>query len=129
MRKTITLYGEVAGNIWMPAVERTKEFRLELKRIPRNSTTCTHPGIAPRSMEITCLRDALIHVTNDGDFQSCSITWAVLEVSHYFGDETAGSRTSKTRTRVWELRGQGENADCFADSRFNRHSRARNCFN
>ncbi len=113
MRKTITLYGEVAGQIWMPAVECSKEFRLELTRIPRDSTTRTYPGIAPRFMEITCLRDALLHLTNDGDFQSCAITWAVLEVSHYFGDETRGTRTVRTRTRVWELRGKGPNADCF----------------
>jgi len=113
MHKTITLYGEVAGRIWMPAVECTKDFHLELNHIPRNSTTRTYPGIAPRSMEITCLRDALLHVTNDGDFQSCAITWAVLEVSHYFGDETRRTRTAKIRTRVWELRGQGPDADCF----------------
>jgi hypothetical protein len=50
---------------------------------------------------------------NDGDFQSCSITWAVLEVSHYFGGEAAGSRTAKISTRVWELR--GHDADCFAE--------------
>jgi hypothetical protein len=66
-------------------------------------------------MEITCLRDALLHLTNDGDFQSCAITWARLEVSHYFGDETNGTSTVKTRTRVWDLRGQGQDADCFAD--------------
>ncbi len=113
MRRTITLYGEVAGRIWMPAVECTKDFHLELTRIPRNSTTRTYPGIAPRSMEITCLRDALLHLTNDGDFQSCAITWAVLEVSHYFGDETRRTRTVRNRTRVWELRGKGQNADCF----------------
>ena len=112
MHKTITLYGEVAGTIWMPAVECTKEFHLELNRITRPSTTRTYPGIAPRSMEITCLRDALLHVTNDGDFQSCAITWAVLEVSHYSG-ETHGTHTVKTRTRVWELRGRGPDADCF----------------
>jgi hypothetical protein len=115
MRKTITLYGEVAGTIWMPAVECTKEFRLELKRIPRNSTTRTYPGIAPRSMEITCLLDALLHVTNDGDFQSCAIIWAVLEISRYFGHEAQGTRTVKARTRVWELRGRGQDADCFAE--------------
>ena len=115
MHKTITLYGEVAGTIWMPAVECTKEFHLELTRIPRNSTTRTYPGIAPRSMEITCLRDALLHVTNDGDFQSCAITWAVLEVSHYSGDETHRTRTVKIRTRVWELRGKGPDADCFTE--------------
>jgi len=113
MRTTITLYGEVAGQIWMPAVECTKQFCLELIRIPRHSTTRTYPGIAPRSMEITCLRDALLHLTNDGDFQSCAITWAVLSVSHHLGDEAGGTRTVQTRTRVWELRGKGTNADCF----------------
>jgi hypothetical protein len=91
MRTKITFYGEIAGNIWMPAVECTKAFRLELNRIPRNSTTRTYPGIAPRSMEIACLRDALLHVTNDGDFQSCAIIWAVLEISHYFGHEAPGN--------------------------------------
>ena len=114
MRTKITLYGEIAGTIWMPAVECTKEFHLELVRIPRTSRIRTYPGIMPRSMEITCLRDALLHVTNDGDFRSCSINWARLEVSHYFGDEARCTRTVKVRTRVWELRGQGENADCFA---------------
>ena len=113
MKTRITLYGEVAGNIWMPAVECTKAFDLELIRIPRNSKTRTYPGIAPRSMEITCLRDALLHITNDGDFQSCAITWAILSVSHYFGGKPYGTRTTVIRTRVWKLRGGGENADCF----------------
>jgi hypothetical protein len=117
MRTKITFYGEIAGNIWMPAVECTKAFHLELNRIPRTSTTRTYPGIAPRSMEITCLRDALLHLTNDGDFQSCAVTWARLEVSHYFGDETRGTRTVKNRTRVWEVRGQGHDADCFMEVR------------
>jgi len=117
MRTKITFYGEIAGHIWMPAVECTKAFDLELIRIPRNSNTRTYPGIAPRSMEITCLRDALLHLTNDGDFQSCVITWARLEVSHFFGNETDGTHTVKIRTRVWELRGQGQDADCFAGVR------------
>ena len=114
MRTKITLYGEIAGTIWMPAVECSKEFHLELIRIPRTSTTRTYPGIAPRSMEITCLRDALLHLINDGDFRSCSVVWAKLELSHTFGDESRGTRTVKVRTRVWELRGQDEDADCFA---------------
>lgn len=112
MRTRITLCGEVAGTIWMPAVQCTKTFHLELIRIPRQSTTRTYPGIAPCSMEIETLRDALLHVTNDGDFQSCTITWALLEVSHFLG-ETDGN-TSTTRTRVWRVRGIGTNADCFS---------------
>jgi hypothetical protein len=114
MRTKIMLYGEIAGTIWMPAVECSKEFHLELVRIPRTSNTRTYPGIAPRSMEIACLRDALLHLISDGDFQSCSINWARLEVSHYFGDEMRSTRTVKVRTRVWDLRGQDQNADCFA---------------
>jgi hypothetical protein len=115
MRTKITLYGEVEGDIWMPAVECTKEFHLELNRIPRDSKTRVYPGIAPRSMEITRLRDALLHLTDDGDFQSCAITWARLEVSHYLGGESHSTRTASIRTRVWELRGKGQDADCFAE--------------
>ncbi len=114
MRTKITLYGEIAGTIWMPAVECSKEFHLQLVRIPRTSTTRTYPGIAPHTMEITCLRDALLHLTNDGDFQSCAINWARLEVSHTFGDEARGTRTVNVRTRAWELRGQDQNADCYS---------------
>lgn len=114
MRTKITLYGEVAGTIWMPAVECTKGFHLELIRIPRDSKTRTFPGIAPHSMEITCLRDALLHLTDDGDFQSCAINWAQLEVSHYFEGERE-SVTTVTHTRVWELRGKGPDADCFTE--------------
>lgn len=117
MRTRITLYGELEGSIWMPALECTKAFHLDLIRIPRNSKTRTYPGIAPRSMEITCLRDALLHLTNDGDFQSCAITWAQLEVSHHFGDANHGTSTSTIRARVWELRGKGHNADCFVEVR------------
>jgi hypothetical protein len=112
MRTKITLCGEVAGIIWMPAMECTKAFHLELIRIPRNSRTRTYPGMAPHSMEITCLRDALLNLTNDGDFQSCAITWARLEISH-FEDKHHGTATTKVRTRVWELRGSGRDADCF----------------
>jgi hypothetical protein len=52
------------------------------------------------------LREALLRVTNSGDFQQCGIDWAVLEVTHRKG--------SKRIVRQWELRGRGYNADCFA---------------
>jgi hypothetical protein len=115
MRTKITLCGEVAGTIWMPTEECTKAFHLELIRIPRDSKTRTYPGIAPHSIEITCLRDALLHLTNDGDFQSCAISWARLEVSHYFESEIRGSGTTMTHTRVWELRGKAPDSDCFTE--------------
>src|SRR5207245_7293175 len=37
----------------------------------------------------------------------------------YFGDAT---RTVKIRTRVWELRGQGQDADCFTRNHEDRKS-------
>jgi hypothetical protein len=107
MRTMITLYGEIAGLIWMPGVESTKAFDLELTRIPRTGNTRTDAVIASRSMEITCLRDALAHLLNNGGFQSFAISWAGLEVSHFFDENTEGNRTVKTRTRIWELHGYG----------------------
>jgi len=41
----------------------------------------------------------------------------------YFGDAT---RTVKIRTRVWELRGQGQDADCFTRNH-DITTRQRNC--
>jgi hypothetical protein len=102
---TIRLYGEVEGTIWMPSAVCTKEFDVRLLRIPRNATTRTAYAHG-WPLEISELRDALLHLTNDGDFQSCAITWAMLEVSYRKG--------SKTITRTWEMRGKGPNADCFA---------------
>jgi len=39
MRTRIRLYGEIAGEIWMPAVRCTTMFELDLIRIPRDSAT------------------------------------------------------------------------------------------
>lgn len=103
--KTIRLYGEVAGTIWMPAAECTKDFDVRLVRVPRaQNIRLAHSHGWP--WEIGELRDALLSITNDGDFQACSIVWAILEVSVRKG--------SKTITRTWEVKGQGANADCFA---------------
>ena len=91
---SIRMYGEVEGMIWMPSAVCTKEFNVRLVRIPRDAKTRTAYAHG-WPMEISELRDALLHLTNDGDFQSCAITWAVLEVSHRMG--------TKTVTRSWEL--------------------------
>jgi hypothetical protein len=105
---TIRVYGEISGFIWMPPIECTKEFNVRLERIPRNSTTRTAYSHG-WPMEITCLRDALLHVTNDGDFQSCSIDWAFLQVTH--------KRGNKSVIRTWEIRGTNSDSDCFTHSK------------
>jgi hypothetical protein len=105
MQTEIRLYGEVEGTIWMPSATCTKDFDVRLVRVPRDQNTrVAHSYGWP--MEIGELRDALLTITGDGDFQNCSITWAVLEVSYHKGN--------KRITRTWELRGKGYNSDCFA---------------
>jgi hypothetical protein len=105
METEIRIYGEVRGTIWMPTAECTKEFDLILEKIPESESR-TYPGISPRSMQIHCLRDALLYITNDGDFQSCAIDWANLEITT--------RRGHKRITRTYELTGQVDgNKDCF----------------
>lgn len=84
----VVLSGQIAGTIWMPAVECWKEFDYTLK-------------------DDDTFRDALLRITNDGDFQSCGITYGYLEVVR------RNTVTGKRSTRQWELRGQGDNKDCF----------------
>jgi len=90
----IRIYGIIRGYIWMPNTECTKEFNLRLSFKSE-----------PFAYQIGCLRDALLHITNDGDFQSCEIEYAVLQVTKQKGL----SRIIRER----ELAGSGENADCF----------------
>lgn len=66
---TITISGTLRGQIWMPAAETTKDFR----------ETFT-PDDRPFSRQWNGLRDALLYVTNDGDFQACDIEYAVISV-------------------------------------------------
>lgn len=105
MQKTYRIYGEVAGTIWMPNVECSKDFNIRLQRVDRDATTMTAYSHG-WPMQFRDLRDVLLNITNDGDFQSCSITFAVVEVTIHKGN--------KRITRSWELRGKDGNADCFA---------------
>jgi hypothetical protein len=95
METTITISGELRGKIWMPAIECTKEFKQKFSRDNR-----------PFSYRIDNLRDALLHITNDGDFQSCALDYAVLTVTK----ENPGHTT---RTRSVVLQGRDGNADCY----------------
>ena len=70
---SIEIYGTIRGTIWMPAIECTKEVHCKFT-----------PKQQPFTREWTGIRDALLHLTNDGDFQSCMledvslrVTWAI----------------------------------------------------
>jgi len=93
----IRIYGEVQGPIWWPVgAICTKEFSL----------VCSYED-KPFRRQIECLRDALLDITNDGDFQHCEISFAVLEITKQKG------LNKIVRERI--LQGTGENADCFIE--------------
>ncbi|KKN56251.1 hypothetical protein LCGC14_0573960 [marine sediment metagenome] len=93
----IKIYGELQGPIWWPVgAICTKKFDLY----------CDYEE-KPFRHQIDCLRDALLHITNDGDFQHCEIRFAVLEITKQKGLSII------IRDRL--LQGTGENADCFVE--------------
>lgn len=93
---TIHIFGTLIGTIWQPCDECEKEFDEVFSYDSK-----------PFTKQIDCLRDALLHITNDGDFQHCSIDRAIMRVTkHKFG------HTSKCRTV--ELTGNDENSDLYA---------------
>lgn len=59
---TITLRGTLIGRIWMPSIACTKPFNVQFS-----------PTSRPFARQWTGLRDALLSITNDGDFQECEI--------------------------------------------------------
>lgn len=98
MERLFKLQGEVSGKIWMPSCELyTKEFREIFSRTKESHCI----------PKINNLREVLLKVTNDGDFQSCSIDWALLEVEDISDD---GRRR---KIRVFELKGNDKNKDLW----------------
>ena len=67
--ESINIYGEVRGHIWLPPVECIKEFDVTFTLDNR-----------PFTYLWTGLRNAVFFITNDGDFQSCNIDWAMLKI-------------------------------------------------
>lgn len=94
----IRICGTLQGPIWWPfgaicQKEFDKHFNYQQE---------------PFKYPIDCLRDALLHITNDGDFQNCEISFAVLIVTKQKGHNKI------IRERV--LQGTGKNSDCFCES-------------
>lgn len=72
--ESITIYADIVGNIWMPMVECRKETK-----------TVFTPEQQPFTHEWTGLRDALLRITNDGDFRSCLIEWGCMVIRWWDG--------------------------------------------
>ena len=93
--RRIRIYGELRGYIWMPNCECTKEFDVTFSDNPNE----------PFTRHWTGLRDALLHITNDGDFQSCAIDWGVVEISYY--------HNNRRDTRWFDIPVTPKTADCL----------------
>lgn len=67
--QSITISGTLRGTIWMPCAECTKDVSAKFT-----------PKQQPFSHEWTGIRDALLRLTNDGDFQSCTLESVTMSV-------------------------------------------------
>jgi hypothetical protein len=99
----IRLIGCVSGSIWQPAIKCTKNFDFQFQFRNSDKNIRSHN-------EIDCLRDALLKIIDDGDFQCCDVDR--IESATLIVTKQKGSNTI-TRERV--LQGIGENADCFVN--------------
>ena len=95
----IEVIGEIEGLIWMPETECTKEFHEKF----------SHNEHEPFKVHWTGLRDALLRITNDGDFQNAGIAQGCIKVTRTREDGKA------QRVRYWELRGNAGNEDLFVE--------------
>ena len=97
------IFGYVGGEIWMPSELCWKRFDTgwftweegPTYTPPRNGFPGTYPDY----------RTVLLDIVGDGDFQSCGIVQATVEIQ-----ETRGRGTWR---RSMELKGRDENKDCW----------------
>lgn len=105
MYKRVTISGTIGGSIWMPAVVCTKEFTANNDQWPYNAYT--EDG---KSVPAT-LRDMVLGITRDGDFQSCSIVDATVAFER---SRVVGKRTITT-VRYMDIREFPSVADCVVE--------------
>lgn len=82
---SVSLFGTIVGQIWMPNAECSKVVKLA------ESDFRYHDNSRPT------LRDFALKATNDGDFQSCNLT-ADSEITFERTRQTASGKVTRTRT-------------------------------
>ena len=68
--ESITISGILVGKVWAPWVYAWKDFKVTFT-----------PDDRPFTREWDGLPDALDHIVNDGDFQSCGVVDAQIKVT------------------------------------------------
>ena len=100
--ESIEINATVQGRIWMPAILCEMNVSETFKPAPSG----------PWSSDWTGLRDALLKVTNQGDFQSCWIVDATMVVTWF-------NKSNRTRiVKYAELTPTKETDDLFGEYEF-----------
>ena len=68
MKITASIHGQIQGDIWMPFTTCTKSFSVGERDF--NYSDGSRPS----------LRDMVLHVCNDGDFQSANVSFGYLKL-------------------------------------------------
>lgn len=69
---SVKLWGKIQGRIWWPQEICEKDFSVTFA-----------PNHKPFVREWAGIRDALLHITNDGDFQNAELLELFGEVTYY----------------------------------------------
>lgn len=107
----VQIIGTIGGRIWMPACVCSKQFKVSNLEYPY--TALTENG---RSVKAT-LRDMILMVTNDGDFQSCLIADATV----VFIRTVVTASGTITRRRAMDIRQFPSVADCVVEFESDEH--------
>lgn len=92
METTYEIRGYIVGDIWMPCTECYKPIKL---MFVRDEADRPNPWVDAYET----LRDALLKITNDGDFRSCQVADATLWITRTEHTQTG----TRTHTRVRKL--------------------------
>jgi hypothetical protein len=106
---SVIISGIIGGKIWMPACTCAKSFKASNQKYP---FTHYSDGSQPT------LRDMVLHITNDGDFQDASIADAEVTFSR---TKTLSNGERVTRTRTMDVRKFPSVADCILEFESNEY--------
>jgi hypothetical protein len=113
---TVEFRGLLFGSIWMPNIECTKPIlRRYNMPVERNASML---GFSDYRGSI---RDTLIDLTNDGDFQNAKVADLTMFVTRY------NPETHTKRVRSWTIRYTPDNADCLVEPESDDYYKALDC--
>ena len=104
----------------MPAIVCGKPFKASDAQYPFTSTINQD-----RHGDRPTLRDMVLHVTNDGDFKSCSIADGTVEFRRV---RTLPNGERLTRTRTMDIRSFPSVADCVVEEDSDDYYAILDCF-